>query len=230
MTGQGQTLRAVVFDLDGTLVDTVGDLALALNRTLADLGLPPHSESAVRGMLGGGLGKLLERGLAANGARLDRPDQEKALARLYEHYAANPVACSRLYLGVRETLDRLGNAGIACGVCTNKPESIACDLLRGLEIDGAFRVIQGSDAGLPRKPDPAGLAHVMAGLRAEPGSTVMVGDSAIDLKTARAAGLAGTVLVSYGYSVTPVTELGADAVINHLHELVPALALLEPAQ
>lgn len=223
-------LHAIVFDLDGTLVDTIGDLTAALNRTLADLNLSPHTESAVRGMVGGGLAKLLERGIAADGLSLDPPGQEMALARLYQHYAAHPAARSFLYPGVRETLETLRDAEIACGICTNKPEPIARDLLLALGISDAFRIIQGSDTGFPRKPDPAGLLHVVAGLDAQPGATVMVGDSATDLKTARSAGLKGAVLVSYGYSVTPVTELGADAVINHLHELVPALALLEPAQ
>jgi phosphoglycolate phosphatase len=227
---QASKLRAVVFDLDGTLVDTVGDLTLALNLTLADLGLPPHAESAVRSMVGGGLAKLLERGVAAYDATLGPADQERALGLLYRHYAAHPAAHSCLYPDVRETLDALWDAEIACGVCTNKPEPIARDLLRVLGLSEAFSVVQGSDTGFPKKPDPAGLGYVVAGLGAEPDTAVMVGDSATDLKTARAAGLKGAVLVSYGYSVTPVTELGADAVINNLHELVAALALLEPAQ
>ena len=226
----GNARPAVVFDLDGTPVDTVGDLAIALNRTLAELDLSPHGHDAVRGMVGGGLAKLLERGLAAHGAALEAADLDASVTRLSEHYAANPAGSSRLYPGANEMLAALTEAGIECGVCTNKPEPIARELLEAMGIAGAFGVIQGSEAGFPKKPDPAGLVHVVAALGAVPETALMVGDSAIDLKTGRAARLKGVVLVSYGYSVTPVTELGADAVINHLHELVAALALVEQAQ
>ncbi len=228
--GQEGACRAVVFDLDGTLVDTIGDITTALNRTLADLGLPPHSENAVRGMVGGGLARLLERGLAAHGASLAAADHDRAVARLLHHYAESPAAQSRLYPGASEALRALRGCGIACGVCTNKPEPIAKDLLQAMGIADAFGIIQGSEAGFPKKPDPAGLAHVVAALGATPETALMVGDSVVDVQTARAAGLRGVILVSYGYSVTPVTELEADAVINHLHELVPALALTEQAQ
>jgi len=227
---QSPPRRAVIFDLDGTLVDTVGDIAAALNRTLADRDLPPHTEDAVREMVGGGLAKLLEIGLAAHGITLEPADRNAMVDRLVEHYAASPAALSRLYPGVRETLSALRDAGIACGLCTNKPETIARDLLQALGIAEAFGAIQGADAGFPKKPDPAGLTHVVRALGAVPETALMVGDSAIDLETARAAGLSGVVLVSYGYSVTSVTELKADAVINHIHELVPALALVEQAQ
>lgn len=228
--GQGRGCRAVVFDLDGTLVDTIGDLTMALNRTLADLDLPPHSEDAVRGMVGGGLAKLLARGLSAHGASLEATDRDRAVARLLHHYAASPADRSRLYPGAREALSALRDAGLACGLCTNKPEPIARDLLQALGIADAFGHIQGSDAGFPKKPDPAGLTHVVGALGATPETALMVGDSVVDVETARAAGLSGVVLVSYGYSVTPVTELEADAVINHLHELVRALALAGQAQ
>ncbi len=221
--------QAVVFDLDGTLADTVGDLTAALNRTLSEFGLPPHSKDAVRGMVGGGLGKLLERGLAAHGATLDIQTKDAALGRLFGHYAANPAERSTLYPGARECLRALAGAGIACGLCTNKPDAIAQDLLQALGLAEAFGAIQGSVPGLPKKPDPAGLIRVVKALGASPQSTVMVGDSATDVKAARAAGLRAIILVSHGYSVTPVTDLGADAVINRLHDLVPALALLEPA-
>jgi phosphoglycolate phosphatase len=225
-----EACRAVVFDLDGTLADTIGDLTTALNRTLAERALPPHSEEVVRGMVGGGLAKLLERGLAAHGVSLEPSEHDAVLSRFVSEYAANPAERSTLYRGAREALDRLRTAGIACGLCTNKPESIARDLMKRLGLAEAFGVIQGSGAGFPRKPDPAGLVHVLKQLGAEPESALMVGDSRTDLETARAAGLNGVVLVTYGYSVTPVTELGADAVINHLHELVAGLAQTAGAQ
>jgi phosphoglycolate phosphatase len=221
---------AVLFDLDGTLADTIGDLTTALNRTLTELDLPPHSEDAVRGMVGGGLAKLLTRGLAAHGVSLDAAEHEDVFARLVGHYAAHPCERSALYPGAHETLRTLDESGIACGLCTNKHQDIARDLLHGLGIASAFGVIQGTQAGFPRKPDPAGLLHTVTALGASPGTAIMVGDSATDLETARAAGLKAAVLVTYGYSVTPVTELGADLVINHLHDLVQALALPERAQ
>ena len=228
--GNAGPAQAVVFDLDGTLVDTIGDLTTALNTTLTELDLSSHSQDAVRTMVGGGLAKLLERALAAHNAPLAPADQDAAVKRIFEHYAANPANSSELYPGAKEMLATLTEAGIPCGICTNKPEPIARDLLEAMGIAEAFGIIQGAEARFPRKPDPAGLAHVVETLGATPEMTLMVGDSEADVKAARAAGLKGVILVSFGYSVTPVTELRADAVINHLHELVPTLALVERGQ
>lgn len=220
--------RAVIFDLDGTLVDTVADLAAALNRTLVELGLPPHTPEAVRAMVGGGLAKLLERALAAHAARLDAARMDAAAARLVELYAAAPAALSHPYPDAAETLRDLRGAGIACGLCTNKPDAISRDLLRAHGLAEAFDCILGTGAGLPKKPDPAGLHRVLADLETEPARAVMVGDSLADVKAARAAGLGGVILVSYGYSVTPVAELGADRVIDSLAELPLVLAAWAP--
>lgn len=218
--------RAVIFDLDGTLVDTVEDLAAALNQTLVELGLSPHPLDAVRSMVGGGLSKLLGRALAAHAAGLDAVQQDAAAARLLELYAEKPAGQSSLYPGSAETLRDLRVAGVACGLCTNKPDAITRDLLQALGVGKAFGCILGNTAGLPKKPDPTGIHRVLAGLNAEPTATVMVGDSATDVQAARAAGLAAIVLVSYGYTATPAHALGADAVIDTLHELPAALALL----
>jgi phosphoglycolate phosphatase len=222
--------RAVIFDLDGTLVDTVEDLAAALNQTLAELRFPPHPLVAVRAMVGGGLGKLLERALTAHAADLDAAQRDAAAARLLVLYAAKPAELSRLYPGAVKTLAALRASGVPCGLCTNKPDAITRDLLQRLGLAEAFGYIQGAAAGLPKKPDPAGIHRVLANLDAQPAAAIMVGDSVTDVQAARAAGLAASIVVSYGYSVTPVTDIGADAVINHLHELVPALALLQRRQ
>ncbi len=149
---------------------------------------------------------------------------------MLEHYAARPAARSRLYPGAAETLRHLRAAGVACGLCTNKPDAISRDLLQALGVAHAFGCILGSADGLPRKPDPAGIHRVLADLAAEPARAIMVGDSLTDVKTARAAGLGGVILVSYGYSVTPVTELGADKVIDSLAELPRVLATLARAR
>jgi len=219
----------VVFDLDGTLADTLVDLAAALNRTLGELDLPPHPPDTVRTMLGGGLGKLLDRGLAAHGTTLEAAAQDAALLRLLELYAANPAEQSRLYPGAAKALDALDAAGIAGGLCTNKPEAIARDLLRALGIADAFGAIVGGDTGFAKKPDPAGLEHVVASLGAEPSATIMVGDSVTDVNTARAAGLAGVVVVSYGYTAVAAAALGADQVIDNLGQLPELLGLAPEA-
>ena len=223
-----QPCEAVIFDLDGTLADTAGDMALAIKKTLADFGLPPHSQDVVRGMAGNGLKKLVERAFAQHGVTLDDAAHAKAFARLLKHYSADPCEYSKLYPGVRATLEALNAAGIECAVLTNKHEPIALDVLQDLGIAGLFKAVQGEKNGFPRKPDAASALGLVQALGATPKTTVIVGDSETDLKTARAAALRA-ILVTYGYSTVPVTTLGADAVINHLHELVPGLALTAEA-
>jgi phosphoglycolate phosphatase len=223
-----QPCETVIFDLDGTLADTAGDMALAIKRTLADFGLPPHRQDVVRGMVGNGLKKLVERAFARHGVTLDAAAHEKAFARLLEHYSADPCEYSKLYPGTRATLEALNAAGIECAVLTNKHEPIARDVLQGLGIAGLFKAVHGERSGFPRKPDPASALGLIEALGATPETTLLVGDRETDLKTARAAELRA-ILVTYGYSKVPVATLGADAVINHLHELVPGLALAAEA-
>jgi phosphoglycolate phosphatase len=219
-----QPCEAVIFDLDGTLADTAGDLALAVERTLADFGLAPHHRDVVQGMTGDGLKKLVERAFAHHGVTLDKAGHEKAFASLVEYYSADPLETSKLYPGVRDTLETLDAAGIDCAVLTNKLDPIARNVLQGLGIGDSFKAVHGEKAGSPRKPDPASALSLVDALGARPETTLIVGDSEIDLKTARAAGLRAA-LVTYGYSSVPVATLKPDAVINHFHELVAALAL-----
>jgi phosphoglycolate phosphatase len=218
--------EAVIFDLDGTLADTVLDLAAALNRTLAELDLPPHPPEAVRTMVGGGLAKLLDRGLAAQGATLDREAMSRAAQRLFDHDAARPAVHSSLFPGTATALGALREAGVALGICTNKPDAIARELLQALGLTHAFGFVQGWEEGMAKKPDPAGMRRVLQELGAAPSASFMVGDSVTDVETACAAGLAGVILVSYGYTAIPARALGADAVIDRLDELPGALARL----
>jgi phosphoglycolate phosphatase len=218
--------RAVIFDLDGTLADTVADIAVALNTALDQLGLPPHGEDEVRLMVGGGLAKLLERALARHGVELDQAAFEDAHARLFAAYQARPLVDSELYDGAHDVLLHLRQSHIPLGICTNKPQAITDAVVSGLGIDGAFLCIQGADAGFPKKPDPAALIYVMQKLHAAPAETVMVGDSAADVGAARAAGLKAIVLVNHGYSRLPASELGGDLVIDSLRQLPQSLALL----
>jgi phosphoglycolate phosphatase len=155
MGSEQQWPEAVIFDLDGTLADTVLDLAAALNQTLAELDLPPHPPEALRGMVGGGLGKLLDRALAAHGASLDGEAMKRAGQRLFKHYAGRPAVLSRLYPGAASTLGALRKEGVPLGVCTNKPDAIARDLLQALGLAHDFGFVQGGDEGLAKKPDPA---------------------------------------------------------------------------
>jgi phosphoglycolate phosphatase len=216
--------KAIIFDLDGTLVDTVEDITVALNKTLGDLQLPSHTPGTVRTMVGGGLGKLLDRATQVHGVTLEQTERSVMLKRLLDHYASSPAVLSKFYPGVRESLVALSEAGISCGVCTNKPHDITVDLLDAIGLSGHFAHIQGAFDGLPKKPDPAMLHRVTDALNVESSAAIMVGDSLVDVKAARAANLAGVIIVSHGYSLTPVTELGADVVIHRFDELPAAIA------
>jgi phosphoglycolate phosphatase len=218
--------RVVVFDLDGTLVDTVEDIAAALNAALAELLLPPLPVATVRLMVGGGLAELMRQALAAHGTELDDAAYAKAVDRLFELYAERPVQRSTVYDGALPLLRELRQSGILCGLCTNKPQAISVQVLAALGLDGAFACVQGGDSGFPKKPNPAGLKHLLSTLGVSPKDAAMLGDSAADVAAARGAGLAAIVLVAHGYSKLPASELGADMVIEHLSELPQSLALL----
>jgi phosphoglycolate phosphatase len=217
--------KAVVFDLDGTLVDSVPDIQAALNWLLARMNRRPVARDEVVGMVGDGVPKLVERGLLATGG-LPAGGLDGPTADFTRHYEANAAALTQPFPGAVPALAALRDAGCVLAVCTNKPAGATAEILDALDLAPFFAAVAGGDT-VPgvRKPDPRHLMHVLDQLGMAPGDAVMVGDSHNDVNVAKAAGVA-TVAVTFGYAHGPVGELGADLLIDHFDDLVPALARL----
>jgi phosphoglycolate phosphatase len=211
-------VAALVFDLDGTLVDSRRDLATAVNRMRADLGLPPLAVAAVVSMVGEGARTLVRR---AVGAEIGPDRLEAAFAAFLRHYGEVCLDETRPYPGIREALARLA-ARWPLAVLTDKPEALSRRILDGLELSVHFAAVLGGDSLPTLKPDPAGLLHLAAHYGAAPGELLLVGDSAIDEATARAAGCPFA-LVEWGFPSPEKASLRADlraATPRHLLELL----------
>lgn len=212
--------RAVIFDLDGTLVDSVGDIAAAMNAVLVARGLPTHAEAAYRGMLGWGMRRLVERALPD--ADPDPTTLETVLAAMQEAYGRRPLVLTRPYPGIPELLDDLDRRGVPAAVLSNKPDGLTQVVVEGL-FPGRFRRVQGDRAGVPRKPDPSAARSICEGLGVPPAEVLLVGDTAVDMETARNAGTAGAGAL-WGYR--PAEELrraGAGALLAHPSEVLALL-------
>ncbi len=214
-------LKAVLFDLDGTLVDSAPDIAECLNGVLESRGVAPFAEAAVRLMVGGGVRKLIERAYASSGFS-DAPDIDADAAAFIELYAARPLRLSRAYPHADDTLRALHRNGIAIGLCTNKPEAISRDMMAGLGWTGLFGAIVGGDTTPARKPDPAPVLKCLELLGMYAETAMLVGDSAHDLHAARAAGVR-CVLAAHGYSAIPARDLHPGGVIDRLDEVLHLL-------
>jgi len=187
--------QLLVFDLDGTLVDSHRDLADATNALLVELGAEPLPPEVVTAMVGEGAAVLVRRALTRAGLA---PDTPGALDRFLHHYDTRLLATTRPYHGMVETLDALQARGFRLTVLTNKPQDASLKVLRGLALDGRFTQIVGGDTSHGRKPDPSGLRWLMAEAGASPAATMLIGDSPVDLATARNAGTA-VCLARYGF-------------------------------
>lgn len=209
-----------VFDLDGTLIDSRRDLADAANALIVEGGGRPLPVDAIAGMVGEGAPLLVRRALAAAG--LD-PDAATALPRFLELYDERLLVHTRLYDGTRQALEALA-PGATLAILTNKPQHHTERILEGLAIASFFRWVIGGDTPHGRKPDPGGLNHLMSLARAGSGDSVMVGDSAIDLRTARAAGIR-VCLVTYGFGFRTVEGLlsGSELVADNPGDLLRLL-------
>ncbi|MFV3074304.1 phosphoglycolate phosphatase [Niveispirillum fermenti] len=216
---------ALIFDFDGTLIDSAPDIALALNRLLAGQGRPELPLAAVKAMIGDGAARLVDQAFTATGPSLPAEALPSMTERYLALYGALPADPACLYPGVTETLAALRHAGHRLGLCTNKPAGISRDLLAELGLAALFDAVAGGDTVAQRKPHPAPLRWVMDRLGVGPDGAVMVGDNANDVAAARGAGVP-VVAVSYGYPRMSVADLGADAVIDRFADLPAALARL----
>ena len=215
----GLGLRSVLFDLDGTLIDSAPDLHAALNRLLDERGLRTVTLPGVQRMIGDGTRKLVQRGFQAAGQTLDEPALHDAEARFLEIYMAAPAVLTHAYDGVMDTLHTLADRGLILGICTNKPAQPTHAILRQLGLDTLFRGVSGGDSAAVRKPDPGHVRDALLRMGADPASTLMVGDNEHDVHAGHAAGLR-TVAVTYGYARHPYPELGADWLIPRFPDLI----------
>ncbi|MEE3622578.1 phosphoglycolate phosphatase [Nitrospirillum sp. BR 11752] len=213
---------AILFDFDGTLIDSAPDILTGINRLLDEENLPNLDLAQVHQFIGDGAPMLVTRTFAAVGRPLD-PDSIPAMTdrymAIYESLPADP-GC--VFPGVAATLASLRES-IPLALVTNKPERATHAVLRAIGLDGLFTAVVGGDTLPTRKPHPGPLLHAMAQLGVAPARTVMVGDGANDVTAGRAAGC-HVVCVTYGYPRMPVEELGADRLVDHFHDLPAALA------
>jgi len=214
----------VVFDLDGTLVDSAPDLTAALNVALAAVGRPAVDPATVRHLVGHGARALIERGLAVSGGG-GEAEIDRAFPVFLDHYAAHIADGSRAYPGAAAALDALAAAGVRVAICTNKPVALSHALIVALGWTTRFAANLGGDSLAVRKPDPEHLLATIAAAGGDPASTIYVGDTAVDVAAARAAGVP-VIIASFGFAGGPTAALGADAVIDHFDDLLPALRRL----
>jgi phosphoglycolate phosphatase len=219
----------IAFDLDGTLVDTAPDLIDTLNAVFAEKGVPELAFDAARDMIGGGVKVLLERGLSAQGQVVTSEELNDLYDDYLQRYAARVADRSRPFPGVEAALDKLAALGYRFAVCTNKLEWLSVRLLDALGLSARFEAICGQDTFGIQKPDPEMLRRTITKAGGDPAYAIMVGDSATDVNTARAAGLP-VVAVDFGYTEIPVQLLGPDRIISHFDALPEAIAELVPVQ
>jgi phosphoglycolate phosphatase len=217
--------RTIVFDLDGTLVDTAPDLINALNFVLDRQGLPPVPLHSARNMIGAGARRLIERGLELEGRSLGLEDVTRLTGDFIDYYAAHIADVSRPFEGLEGALDDLSARGYRFAVCTNKLEWLSKLLLDQLGLSSRFSAICGADTFGVSKPDPAILRQTIARAGGEVASAIMVGDSGPDIGVARRAGIP-VIGVEFGYTEVPIADLKPDRLINHMRELPAAVESL----
>src|SRR6202795_2784943 len=215
------SVRTVVFDLDGTLVDTAPDLISALNFVLDREGMPPVPLKSARMLIGAGVRKLLERGLEVDGRHASAEDITRLTDDFIEYYAAHIADASRPFDGLVSALDDLEAKGYRFAVCTNKLEWLSKLLLDQLGLSSRFSAICGADTFGVSKPDPAILQQTIARAGGQLSAAIMVGDAGPDIGVARRAGVP-VIGVEFGYTDVPIAGLKPDLLINHMRDLPAA--------
>jgi phosphoglycolate phosphatase len=219
----------IVFDLDGTLIDTAPDLIDTLNLVFEQEGLPPVDYATARNLIGGGARAMIVRGIEAEGRAVTPAKLEQMFAEFIAHYSAHIADRSQPFPGLVQALDALAASGCRLAVCTNKLESLSRLLLSELKLTHRFAAICGQDTFGIQKPDPEVLRRTIAAAGGKTWRSVMIGDSLTDIRTARAAGIP-VIAVDFGYSERPVSEFGPDRVISHFRDLPAAIAAISFAE
>lgn len=209
---------AVIWDLDGTLIDSAPDLATSLNILLRENNRPALRTDIVRTMIGDGVGKLVERGFSATGTSIGSGNLPGLIARFMTIYEIRATEKTLLYDGAEEALRIFQDAGLRQAICTNKPEAVSRQIIEGLAVGCYFDVVVGGDTTAKKKPDPLPLRACLQALGVSAVDAIMIGDSAVDVATARALNMQ-VGIVSHGYAREPVVDLGADFIIGDLRTL-----------
>ncbi|HEY6858809.1 MAG TPA: HAD family hydrolase [Pseudolabrys sp.] len=215
----------IVFDLDGTLVDTAPDLIDTLNVVFARAGLPAVPYETARNAIGGGAKVMIARGVEAEGRVVSPAKLEHMFADFIAHYSEHVADRSRPFPGLTDALDALAARGCQFAVCTNKLERLSVLLLDQLELTNRFAAICGQDTFGIQKPDPEILRRTVAAAGGRLQQAVMIGDSLTDIRTARAAGVP-VIAVDFGYSERPVAEFGPDRTISQFKDLPTSIAAI----
>lgn len=223
------SLPTIVFDLDGTLVETAPDLVDTLNFVFEREGIPPVPFEEARTFVGHGARAMITRGLDAEGRTVTPQVLDKLFNDFIDYYTAHVADRSYPFPGVIEALDALSERGHRLAVCTNKFEKQSLLLLDALKMTSRFAAIVGQDTFKIAKPDPEVLRRTILAAGGDPAHAIMIGDSETDILTARAAELP-VVAVDFGYSQAPVSEYGPDRLISHFAQLSEAIASLSPGK
>lgn len=213
----------MVFDLDGTLIDTAPDLVDTLNVVFAREGLPPVPFDTARNLIGGGARTMIARGVEAEGRVFPPAKLEQLFVDFIAHYSEHIADRSQPFPGLIEALDTLESDGWRFAVCTNKLERLSLKLLVQLNLAKRFAAICGQDTFGVQKPDPEVLRRTIAAAGGNIQNTVMIGDSLTDIRTARAAGVP-VIAVDFGYTERPVAEFGPDRIVSRFAQLPAAAA------